>query len=201
MPPAKINKSDLSIRTITATCDRSKFSCENEPINAWFRNDALLCHEDLEKRVRVAFLAGRRDPVGFYALTLRREGVSRFENTPAPFPRFFNESILITLHLHLLAVTEDVCGCGIGTILMGSVLDDFLTVADRAGVGFLTLTSLSQKSRYLYKKMGFQPYDLTSGKEHLFIPASQVMQAAAAANAALQSMPMTSPTTTSNKQP
>lgn len=155
--------------------------------------------------MRVAFLTGRPDPVGFYALTLRREGLSRFDGTPAKFSPFYNEAVLITLHLHLLAVTSDVRGCGIGTILMGSVLHDFFTVADRAGVGFLTLTSLNQKSRHLYEKMGFQPYDLKSWGDHLFIPASQVMQAAAAAiaelNVTLEPVTLTATATTPNQQP
>lgn len=177
----------LSFKRLSRDCERGAFHCGSQPIDEWFRNQAQTHVEALTHNVVTAHLTadlprgGRPDPAGFFALRSMLIPKHLLTQKAAPKSRA-GEPQFPSVELSYVAVQEDLQKGGIGTKLMGLVLDEFYEAAIRTGIQFLTLTAVNVDVVPFYENLGFTVY-AEGVMPKMVLPAKSVLQTVRAARA------------------
>jgi GNAT superfamily N-acetyltransferase len=106
----------------------------------------------------------------------RSEPEDLFTKSASFFKRRAQLSSLHAVHLQWVAVETDLQRSGIGTLLMGSAIEDFYQIADRTGIAALTLTPISNAAASFYGSLGFITYG-SGDLPPMFLPAETVIRA------------------------
>jgi ribosomal protein S18 acetylase RimI-like enzyme len=152
---------------------REAFSCSNAEIDRWFRKNAWDHHKAFKCRVSTAHNAIDDALVGFYSLCITREP----ENQLDKYSHLRKHSIgkyFPTLQVHYVAVQKEMKNRGIGTIIMGRIIDAFMDAANFLGVPVMTLTALNPRAAKLYRSLGFVSYG-GLGSSRMLLPAQSAL--------------------------
>ena len=143
-------------KPLAADLQREAFSCGDDGIDKWFRKKALDHHQNLKCRVNTAF---SNDGVllGFYAFCITVED-ERLLDRNSNLKKYAILRCYPTLQIHYLGVQKEYQEKGLGTIIMGRIIDVFREAASTLGVPVMTLVALNDRVAKLYSKMGFVPY-------------------------------------------
>lgn len=171
---------DLDYAPLSAECPREAFSCGADVVDRWFREKAPTQHTGHHCRVTVANAPNLQNPVAFYALSITTERLAdRWSIIPnAPWNK---ESYFPALHLEWVGVQEDFQGAGLGTLLMGHVLSIYKDLVTQTGLPALTLKPLNDRTAAFYERLGFVHFGPKVLGPRMMLPASKVIDAAAAA--------------------
>jgi GNAT superfamily N-acetyltransferase len=78
------------------------------------------------------------------------------------------------LQIHYIAVQKELQGQGIGTIIMGRIVEIFRGAANSLGTPVMTLVALNPRAARLYGSLGFVSYG-GSGSTRMLLPALSVL--------------------------
>ncbi|TXN08969.1 GNAT family N-acetyltransferase [Methylobacterium sp. WL103] len=152
-----------------------EFSCDNEHINHWFRVHSRSEHDGYDCRVKYFYREEvRRELAGFCCISIRREPQSDFVGASFIADRFFDQDRITTVHLRWLAVKSGLERRGLGSIMMGSVVEAAYNVIVNAGAHAITVQHMGPASNALYRKFGFVEYG-DNRENKLYLPAQAVL--------------------------
>lgn len=153
-----------------AVHDRAAFSCGQEQLDRYLREQAV---QDVKKRVAAVFVAarpGKGDILGYY--TLAQASVA-LDDLPAAMkkrlPRYPN--VPVTL-LGRLAVRRDGQGIGLGTRLLGDAARRAAqAAADVASAGII-VEPIDDAAAGFYEKFGFGA--ISDSPRRMFLPMATI---------------------------
>jgi GNAT superfamily N-acetyltransferase len=142
----------LQFRPLDHLSSRAGFSCGEPVADRWFHERAHNLH-GRHCRVWTVHEANFAQPCGFYALSF---AVSRLNRRLVAFR---GADRFPSLRLEWLAVRTDRQGLGIGSIVMGRVLETFRSQIEAAHLPAMTLVPINERAARFYRLMGFQVLD------------------------------------------
>lgn len=155
------------------------FSCGEHELDRWFKKRALDEHKKYHARVTVATFEGEANPVAFYALSTRlvneRDLAKNEKNLWGQTYKKYDQ-VYICLSLDYLAVAKKYQKQGLGKIIMGRVLDEFVTIAKMSSIQLLTGRAISRDVFQFYKNLGFLEYGTDSRQPSMFLAARTVIE-------------------------
>ncbi len=153
--------------------DRAAFSCEQEPLAAYLKQQA---GQDLKKRVAAVFVltAGGRQIAGYY--TLSQYAVDAGELPPEVagklgLPKYPE---LPAALLGRLARSTEFKGQGIGELLLMGALKQALDQSKRIASMAVVVDAKDEKAKSFYKEYGF--IELPDHPQRLFLPMETIAQ-------------------------
>ena len=162
----------FEFKPLAADLWREAFSCGDADIDKWFRKKALDHHNSLRCRVHTAFSEGGT-LIGFYAFCVAVED-ERWLDKQSHLKNHALNRFFPALQIHYLGVQKEYQEKGLGTIIMGKIIEIFREAASTLGVPVMTLVALNERVAKLYTRMGFVPYG-TTGSRRMLLPAQAAL--------------------------
>jgi GNAT superfamily N-acetyltransferase len=163
----------LTYRPLAADTITREFTCGEDEIDRWFRNEALADHERGTILTTCAYLPGVASPAGFYSLASVAEEVSQLPGHD--YHRFGKGEHFPCLQLVYLAVHRRYQRRGIGTSMVGAVLELFAEIGPKIGLPHLILVPINDDViSYYQDQLGFEPYHKDT---RMFYPLQAALQA------------------------
>ena len=166
----------LFFRPLSSTCRIGAFSCGNVEIDKWFAKNARKSHDSFKSRVTTVRLEESGDPVGFYALGIALEDERFLER--GKFAKIETRSVnrqFPALQFQWLAVRREHQNRGIGTVMIGRVIDVFIDAVENLGLPVMTLTAANSRVAAFYKRLGFDHYG-GPGSMRMLLPADSALE-------------------------
>jgi GNAT superfamily N-acetyltransferase len=160
-------------KPLVETCQRGAFSCGVREIDNWFRKNAWDQHRSRRSRVSTVHDAADDALVGFYAFCITLED-ERLLDKHSHLKRLSIGRYFPTLQMHYLAVQKERQGNGIGTIIMGRIIDTFKDAAETLGLPAMTLVAINPRAAQLYTRLWFVSYG-GPGSSRMLLPAQSVL--------------------------
>lgn len=160
---------------------RGAFSCDVPEIDKWFHRCEMQ-HTKFRQRVTTVHFEGQAEIVAFYALSIKLEEERMLAPDDKQKWRSFNSSNrqFVCLNLDYLAVSKGRQKQGIGTVVLGRIIEEFAKIASMCGIELMTGSSLDQERfERFYGKLGFQTYGHAVNQPQLFLPALSAIAAVA----------------------
>lgn len=164
----------IEFRRFADGCQRT-FLCGDRDIDGWFRTKARKAHERLLCQVETAHLPGNAQALGFYSLRLALEPETLLLKSERSFFPLY-KSVFPTVQLEWLAVAKSMQRQGVGTVIMGRVLDRYYQIVRTLGDLPLTLVAANEEAKKFYTSLGFAPYGQGAGLPRLLLPAQSVIE-------------------------
>lgn len=140
----------------------------------------MKAHIALVSRVTTAHLPGNIAPCGFFSLMMNLEDETALDGPSRQRARTKNR-LFAAVHLEWLAVSRSMQGNGIGKFLLAHAITQFSRVAEIAGVPFMTVAAIDQRTCDFYAKLGFVPFGTTNiVSPRMLLPAQLAIQLARA---------------------
>lgn len=153
---------DLEYRPLSRDRRREVFSCGERDIDKWFNGRSpWRSHASFESRVTTVHPRGNPAVCAFYSLRMITEdeallGTSSLLRVRSPSGAF------PAMQLEWLAVHRARQKTGIGTVVMGRVLDVFIQAIDTIGVPALTCRAINRDVAKFYQGLGFAEYGVAN---------------------------------------
>jgi GNAT superfamily N-acetyltransferase len=160
--------SKIAIRPFDPNVELNRFGCGQDIIDRWLRNDAKKRHRRDEERVFLGFTEGYHFPIAYYSLKIGYERTAELAQQPNDWRK--NHAIFVSVHLSFLGVDRAYQGQGVGTYMMGDVIQKAHAISTMAAFSALTLQSLDQASTKFYEKLGFVPYTTNPSAPKMLLP-------------------------------
>ena len=165
---------NLTYRPLADDTITTGFSCGEIEIDRWFAREALLEQERRTILTTCAYLPGIASPVGFYALASVAEEVCQLPDHD--YHLFGKGDYFPCLQLVFLAVHRRHQRHGIGTSMVGAVLELFAEIGPRIGLPHLILVPINEDVvPYYQDQLGFTPY---RKGDRMFYPLQAALEAA-----------------------
>ncbi|MEI6341996.1 MAG: GNAT family N-acetyltransferase [Verrucomicrobiota bacterium] len=162
------------LEALSRVHDRDGFDCGSEPLNRYLRETA---RQHAERGIARTFVlvdsdAGEGRPIlGYFSLTL-------CQVIPGKLPPEDARKLPDNIHgvlLGRLAVAKSVQGQGVGKMLLGAVLEKFMTIFEAAGGVGLFVDAKDEGAQRFYEGFGFVP--MPSNPLQLFLPLKTIQAA------------------------
>ena len=150
---------------------RGVFCCGDPDIDAWFWKKSWRDHQALKARVTTAHLPDGT-LVGLCALSIAVERTSELSHDHQRARSY--GSYFPCLEFQYLGVCSKHQGKGIGTIIIGRVVDTFADMAMNCGMPMLTLRAANDRVYKFYRNLGFAPYG-RAGDRRLLLDAQSAI--------------------------
>ena len=167
---------DLSFTPLSEKCPREAFSCGDDTVDRWFREQSENHHSKYRCRVTTVEAPGGGMPVAFYALSMKsvKQHLLTKDLVGKMFVKFTDQ--FPSLHAEWVAVRKDLQDNGLGKFLMGVILNDFFEAIDKFGLQAMTLEAIDQKTEDFYYKIGFRRYGPPVLRRQMLIGARAVVE-------------------------
>lgn len=165
----------VELRRLDASVNTHGFRCGLGEIDKWFRRDAIKNHERFRARVTVASLPGNAHPVGFYALSLTIEKISK-EERRAYAPEL-TQSEFASVYLYYTAVHGPFQRNGIGKRLLSEAMRDVYQLGRGVGLPGLTLRAAGSEVASFYERLGFARFGGTDESPRMIMPMRSILEA------------------------
>jgi GNAT superfamily N-acetyltransferase len=147
---------DLSYRPIDEATITAGFSCGEKELDRFFSDKALKDHNNGTIRTTCSYLSGVDRPVGFYSLATVAE---RSRLLKAKYHALFDSQHFPCLQLVYLAVHRSHQRAGIGTAMVGAVIEAFASIGTTIGLPCLILVPINDAVIPFYEdQLGFTCY-------------------------------------------
>jgi GNAT superfamily N-acetyltransferase len=158
---------NFTIELLNKKHRRENFDCGEESLNQFLKRYARQNQEKGFSRTFVAVLPNETEVFGYYALSA---GSISFEVVPEKVPRY----PIPTVHLERLATDVQMCGQGLGELLLIDALERTVLAAQELGIYAIELFALTENAKNFYLKYGFVP--LKDDDKHLYLPIETLKQ-------------------------
>ena len=122
-----------------------------------------------------AHFPGNAVPTGFYSLMVILEDETALDGAARQRARSTNK-LFAAVHLEWLAVAKPLHGNGIGRYLLASAIEQFALVATIAGIPFMTVASIDQRTCEFYEKLGFKRFCKPDTSTRMLLPAQDALE-------------------------
>jgi predicted GNAT family N-acyltransferase len=153
--------------------DRAAFSCEQEPLNTYLKQQAS---QDLKKRVAAVFVLtpDGKQIAGYYTLSQYAVDAGEFPLEMARKLGLPKYSELPATLLGRLARCSKFKGQGIGELLLMGALKQALDHSKRIASMAVVVDAKDERARAFYKEYGF--IELPDHPQRLFLPMETIAQ-------------------------
>jgi GNAT superfamily N-acetyltransferase len=152
--------------------DRAAFSCGDEALDRYIRNQARQDHAKDIARVFVAVGPERHEIAGFY--TLSSYTIDLGELPDAQSRRLPRYPEIPAALIGRLAVARDHQGKGLGEILLIDALRRIIETGETVASYCTVVHAINERAVAFYRKYGFIPFP--RHPNHLFLPAATARQ-------------------------
>jgi GNAT superfamily N-acetyltransferase len=174
-PQARVALERVTIGPFDKTIRREPFTCGRVPIDNFLKHSAEDQHRKSYSRVYYALYEGRL--AGYYSLAAASRDPRHISQDAVK--RFAAILSAPCVYLGMLAVHQELHGCGIGKMLMVHAMERTLQVAEIVGIYALILQAADKEVGRRYKKWGFDYFlgDENADEPNMFIPLGTIRKA------------------------